>query len=315
MYLQALTAGYAVPKGAFNAAVHSVFRVAAYLKLEGDWELLTLTASSSADLPRGIRVGTPEGFTFERLHVGEAATCRDGMLHFGRGSIDLDLRTAGQWDFDLAALNFDASSPRVAASWQLVWRALNERQLASGAEMVGARLLHPRGIQVSETLRRLADGMAHLIAAAAGYDLSVSKAVSSLIGLGQGVTPTGDDLLVGCIAGLWCRIGHDASRKEYVSNLGKALIDLSAGRTTDISRSFLYHAALGHVSSTLAALADAICSGTDSSELLERANGAMSVGHTSGMDAVTGLLLGLAAWDRDALIPFEADSETGRNEG
>jgi hypothetical protein len=300
MYLQAITLGYAVPAEAFNASIHSVFRSAVNLKLEGDWHLLTLVSSFDADLPHGIRVDTPDGFTFEHLQVGAAVTCRNGVVRFHSALIEVDLSKARHWDFNLSACTFDATNPCVGSVMQSVWRALNERQLAYGAEMVGARLLHPQGVEGSATLRRLADGMAQLLEATAGYDLSVSTAVSQLIGLGQGVTPTGDDLLVGYIAGLWCRIGNDARRREYASNLGQTLIDLGV-RTTDVSRSFLYHAALGHVSSRLAGLAEAICKGMDSRELLETAQAAMSVGHTSGMDAVTGLLLGLAAWDRDLM--------------
>jgi hypothetical protein len=300
MYLQAITLGYAVPAGAFNASIHSVFRSAVNLKFEGDWHLLTLVASFDADLPHGIRVDTPEGFTFEHLQVGAAVTCSNGVVRFQSASIEVDLNKARRWDCDLSVYHFDWTNPSVSGAWQLVWRALNERQLAYGAEMVGAHLLHPQDVEGSATLRRLADGMAQLLAATAGYDLSVSTGVAQLIGLGQGVTPTGDDLLVGYIAGLWCRIGIDARRKEYVSNLGRTLIDLGV-KTTDVSRSFLYHAALGHVSSRLAGLAEAICQGQDSTNLLEKADATMSVGHTSGMDAVTGLLLGLAAWDRKLL--------------
>lgn len=298
MNLHAISLGYAVPPGAFNGRVHSAFRSAANLKLKNDWELLTLVASSEADLPRGIRVDTPEGFTFEALRVGEGVTCRNGIVRFRNASIQVDLREAPRWDCDLWARSFDGTKPQVRGAWQLVWRVLNERQLACGAEMSGAQVLHPQGVEGSGTLRRLADGLAQLRATTAGRDPSVSAAVSQLIGLGQGATPTGDDLLVGYIAGLWCRIGQDARRKEYVSNLGRTLMDLGV-KTTDVSRSFLYHAALGHVSSRLAGLAEAICRGADSGELLGRANEAMSVGHTSGMDAVTGLLLGLAAWDQN----------------
>jgi hypothetical protein len=300
MNLHAITLGYAVPLGKFNAGVYSVFHSVANLKLEGEWDLLSLVASSESDLPRGIRVDTPEGFTFEDLEVGETAICRDGLIRFQKGSIEIDLRKARRWDCDLSACTFDGTNPPAAGAWQLVWRALNERQFAYGAEMVGVHLLHPQDVQGSLTLRRLADGMAQLLAATAGYDLSVGSAVSQLIGLGQGVTPAGDDLLVGYVAGLWCSIGHDGRRKEYVAHLGRMLIDLGV-KTTDVSRSFLYHAALGHVSSRLAGLAGAICRGMDSGELLETANAAVSVGHTSGMDAVTGLLLGLAAWDRHLL--------------
>ena len=157
MYLQAISLGYAVPTGHFNANIRSVFRSAVNLKLSGDWELLTVVASSEADLPHGIRVDTPEGFTFEDLKVGEAVICSDGIVRFQNTSIEVDLRKAHRWDCDLSSCNFDGTNPSVVRAWQLVWRSLNGRQLAYGAEMVGALLLHPRDGEDSVTLHRLAN--------------------------------------------------------------------------------------------------------------------------------------------------------------
>ena len=67
--------------------------------------------------------------------------------------------------------------------------------------------------------------------------------------------------------------------------------------TNDISRTYLHHAVRGQVSSRLANLAEAISYGEDSERLLDIAETVMSVGHTSGMDTVTGLLVGLTAWE------------------
>lgn len=296
MHLNAITLGYAVPQGAFNGHIHSAFRSAVYLRLQDDWDLLTLVARAESDLPRGIRVNTPQGFSFEALRSGEAVACRNGTLRFPTAAIEVALGSARRWDCDLSAFAFDWTNPAVSRAWQLVWRILNDRQMAYGAQMVGENLLRPQENQGSLTIRRLVDGTAQLLAATAAYDADAGTAVAKLIGLGQGVTPTGDDLLVGYVAGLHCTVGRDPRRREYVSHLGRTMIDLGA-ETSDVSRSFLCHAALGHVSSRLAGLADAICTGTDSGGLIEIAEAAMRLGHTSGMDAVTGLLLGLGAWD------------------
>ena len=89
---------------------------------------------------------------------------------------------------------------------------------------------------------------------------------------------------------------------QFLAKLGKTIFHLSS-RTNDISRTYLYHAAQGQVSSRLSDLAEAICHGEDRERLSEVATAAFKVGHTSGMDAVTGLLIGLAAW-RDAGISY-----------
>ncbi|MGB8983915.1 MAG: DUF2877 domain-containing protein, partial [Anaerolineales bacterium] len=111
----------------------------------------------------------------------------------------------------------------------------------------------------------------------------------------SGLTPSGDDLLVGYLAGLWCTVQDKDERTRFVLKLGKNIIDLSS-KTNDISRTYLDHAAQGQVSSRLAELAEGICHGEDRERLGEVAEAAFKVGHTSGMDAVTGLLIGLSAW-------------------
>jgi hypothetical protein len=119
-----------------------------------------------------------------------------------------------------------------------------------------------------------------------------------MICLGSGLTPSGDDLLVGYLAGLWSAVRDINTRYQYVEKLGKTIM-LCAHRTNDISRTFLNHASQGQVSSVLADLAEAISTGETSECLLGSTESAMRLGHTSGMETVTGLLMGLIAWEGD----------------
>src|SRR5512142_935321 len=100
MYLPAISIGYAVPKGSFTASVHSVFRSAINLRLNGESHLLTLAISAEADLPQGIRLDTPKGFSFENFQVGESAICSEGILHFEKSSLTVQLNGARRWKCD-----------------------------------------------------------------------------------------------------------------------------------------------------------------------------------------------------------------------
>ena len=292
MYLRAISLGYAVPDGNFDASVHSVFQSALNLHLNSEDNLLTLIASSEGDLPQGIRLDTPEGFSFENFRVGDLVICRDGVLVFEKDSLTIQLSEARRWKCDLTALEFDPADPAVAAAWSFVWEALNERQRLAEAEIVAEELL---GKSAREGVpHRASKAIRDLLSAARRYDLTDSS-VQPLIGLGSGLTPGGDDLLSGYLAGLWCTVQGESKRAQFISSLGETIIHLSS-RTNDISRTYLYHAAQGQVSSRLANLADAICHGKNSERLSEIAEAAFKVGHTSGMDAVTGLLSGLTAW-------------------
>ena len=300
MYLPAISIGYAVPDGNFAASVHSAFRSALNLRLNRENNLLTLIASSEGDLPQGIRLDVPDGFSFEGFQTGEPAVCKDSILHFEKSSLTVQLSGARCWKCDLPALKFDPANPAVSAAWSFVWEVLNKQQRLSGAEIIAEKLFHASAR--AGVPHKAGEAMRDLVDATRRYDLDRS-AVKALIGLGSGLTPSGDDLLVGYLTGLWCT-GQDKNEgMQFVASLGETIIDLSS-KTNDISRTYLYHAAQGQVSSRLANLAEGIRRGENPGHLSEIAEAAMSVGHTSGMDAVTGLLIGLAAWNDPGTFYF-----------
>ena len=296
LQLNAITLGYAVPQDGFDGRVHSSFRSAANLKIDGNQYLLTLLLQSETDLPQGIRADSPQGFTFEDLPIHERLTCRDGILRFEKTLLEIDLRKGLRWQCDLSSFSLETTNSMFLASWEKVWQLLNSRQKLSGAEIVAEELLQPQDVQGPGLLKRMVKGVTGLIESTENMDLYTKDTVSALIGLGSGLTPSGDDLLVGYMAGLFCRVGRNKTRKKFISELGKTLIDLSK-KTTDISRTYLYHATKGQFSKNLTDLAEAICNGENSDHLYAVSTSAMQMGHTSGMDSVTGLLLGLKAWE------------------
>jgi hypothetical protein len=296
MRLEAVCVGYAVPRRSFDAEVHSAFTSAVNLRLVRGSRLLTLIAVEAADLPQGIRLNTLQGFSFEGLRTGEGATCRGGLLRFEHASLAVDLCMARRWKCDLPALDADMTNPATAAAWQTGWQALNTWQTRTGAEIIAEALLHPYTTRPSATAQKISELTRDLVSATRRNDSRANTTIAGLVGIGSGLTPSGDDLLVGYLAGLWCTARGRKERVEFLSGLGRAVVRLSR-RTNDISRTYLYHAARGQVSSRLAILARAISRGERSDRLLEVAEAAMQVGHASGMEAVTGLLLGLSAWD------------------
>jgi hypothetical protein len=287
LHLVTICAGDAVPRRNFDAQVHSVFSSAANLRPAKSSRLLSLLTAAQPDLPQGLRLNTPPGFSFESLRIGEIVTCRDGLLHFEHSLLTIDLRPAVRWNCDLPALAAHMQDPPVLAAWQSVAQILDARQARSAAGLPAGQLA---------ASSRMDAGINGLVSATRRCDLAATGQVAGLIGLGPGLTPSGDDFLVGYLAGLWCAAGISQPRVEFLSALGKAVVRLSR-RTNDISRTYLYHAAHGQVSSHLASLARAICRAARSNLLQAAAEAALQVGHESGAQSVRGLLLGLSAWD------------------
>lgn len=284
-----------MPRVDFDAFVHSVFRSALNLRLVGEDGLLTVLASNEGDLPQGILTDAPQDFSFEGLSVGSRAMCRAGVLHLD-GSLCIDLEGARSWEGYLPSIGADMQQGTAAIAWRCAWDTLNARQAWYGAEIVAEDLLYPPENKHSALFERVQQSFGAILAAAEGCRPPAEDAVGALIGLGTGLTPSGDDLLTGYMAGVCCAARGKAERLEYLSAFTNAVMRHAHG-TNDISRTYLHHAARGRVSSRLFHLAAAICGGSDLQHVRGCVEAAMQVGHTSGMETVTGLLFGLGVWD------------------
>jgi hypothetical protein len=301
--LTAISTGYAIPYIDFDATIHSVFRTAVNLRPVNKDLLLTLVVASEADLPQGIRLDSPDDFSFEQLSADRDVSCRDNILIFENSALAVEFYQGRRWQCNLPALGTDLTNPAVVEAWKCVWQSLNECQVNLGAEIIAQALLHSDGIAQSAISRWAGEAIRTLIEATRSYQSDDLSALTWLIGLGTGLTPCGDDFLVGYLAGLWCTVRDLVERRQFVSKLGQAVIHFSE-RTNDISRTYLHHATYGQVSSRLDNLAKAISRPESPEQLLLIAESAMQSGHTSGMDAVTGLLFGLATWEGETILAF-----------
>jgi hypothetical protein len=293
--VRALSVGRAVPRLNFQGAVHSIFRNAANVRGAGEGLLLTLLLAGEADLPQGIRLDAPNGFAFEGLPVGTRAVCREGVLALG-DTLRVDLRTASTWDCELSSLDADLTDPAVVSAWRHAWNALREERARSGPAMVMGGGSARTSAHRSVFEQRIDRVMHSVLEATANYDVVGMEDIGALVGLGTGLTPSGDDILTGYVAGLWCTVRRKPQRRAFLGAVANLVVRYST-RTNDIARTYLCLAARGQVSSRLVDLAAAICEGADRQRVLGAAEAAMRVGHTSGLESVYGLLLGLAAWD------------------
>ncbi len=294
-WLRAVSVGSAVPRHGFEGTVHSVFHRAANLRLPGEPVLLTLVLSEEADLPQGIRLEARGRSAFEGLLAGVRAACEDGILVVG-DSLTVDLRAASTWECDLSVVVVDMRDAAVATAWDHAWHTLQERQARAAPLVTAHQTVLAQHLEIAERA---------ILGATTKYDLDgMSSALGALIGFGIGLTPSGDDFLTGYLAGLWCTTRNVQEREDFLSALAQLVVDYSA-RTNDIARTYLLLAARGQVSRRLVDLARDIGRGADADSVVSSAQAAMQLGHSSGMETVTGLLLGLAAWDRpDMALPF-----------
>jgi hypothetical protein len=152
-----------------------------------------------------------------------------------------------------------------------------------GGEMPLARIARPR-IAAFESGLSLA-----LNSNAAAQALP--QAVAGLIGLGPGLTPSGDDFLIGALALL------DALGEPRVhGTLARAVTDVAPGLTSPLSACLLNAAAAGHMGEHLHRAVASVIAGNVAAAIAA----VRSIGHTSGWDMLAGIAttLRIVAADR-----------------
>ncbi|MGH2621962.1 MAG: DUF2877 domain-containing protein [Anaerolineales bacterium] len=158
--------------------------------------------------------------------------------------------------------------------------------LADGA----ARSLWPEGVPSEDLpaalLHRIADLVPELLSGLSRSDRDqIWQAASKLAGLGGGVTPAGDDFLLGAIHALW--VTREAETAQDLSN---AAVEVASLRTNVVSVAWLRAAARGEAAHEWHALFEAV---TQDLPIDRAARRLIQRGHTSGADGLAGFLAGL----------------------
>jgi hypothetical protein len=110
----------------------------------------------------------------------------------------------------------------------------------------------------------------------------LQHAAKGLAGLGQGLTPAGDDFLCGLM--LWTWVAHPAPR-EFCRDIAEA----AAPRTTTLSAAFLRAASRGECSVAWHKLLYALAGDADEG-LEQAARNVLACGETSGADTLAGFI-------------------------
>jgi hypothetical protein len=152
-------------------------------------------------------------------------------------------------------------------------------------ERAGAQALRsPAGARTRQALAR---------GIAAGDARAFADAACALIGLGEGLTPAGDDCVLGALAAV-----HRLAPGWLAAHAGQRdrLAEAARSRTTDLARDFLLEALDGRFAEPVLALLTALSdeSAGDAARRL------LAMGATSGADTLCGIRLGCRALEAHA---------------
>jgi hypothetical protein len=257
------------------ARVIAVFPSAMYLELRTPAEprVLALVCSDAVRLPNSVVVAVSSRTRpFDHVSEGAEAWVGDGWFEVDAPPTALRVRVRRWW----------APSPTLGplplARLVRGVRGLESAFDASACGLAG----HPDP-------RRLADHCA------AGDLASAVEAAERIVGLGPGLTPSGDDILCGLLLGLRLVGGsltHGGTAVWLADWLGAAVTEDAGTRTTALAATLLHCAARGEAGAEVAGVLRAVAGHEQLEPAVRRL---LAAGHTSGADLTFGLLAGCRA--------------------
>lgn len=258
-----------------TGTVHSVYRKTINLSFDGTLVALqaagsplspislitSLTEQEMSDLP--VSVGQPVSLTADTIHLPETAFCLDAAE-----TVETMLMPVSESDLPslTAQIRSILKHSTKGGFRNILFPSDKPTQL--GEQLVLAAAENHMNL-CSQKIR-----LFHYTTAA--YRLS------SIIGLGIGLTPSGDDFLCGVLAGLILR---DCTDHPFSTALQQQITQ-KLPDTNDISRAFLQCALQGQFS-------EAVCSLRHTSDAAQLSTAFSAIGHSSGMDTLCGILYAL----------------------
>jgi hypothetical protein len=262
------------------ARVIAAFPAAVYLKTRspGEPRVLALVSSDAARPPNAVVVAAScRELPFAAVREGDDASVGEGLVEIAgsgpRGGPPrrVQVKIRRWWDPS------PVLGPVSAARLGDVTRTLESETAGAVCGLAG----HP--------------GPRLLAGHCAGGDLAHAvDAAERIVGLGPGLTPSGDDVLAGLLVSLRI-LGASVPRGRtaiWLADWLGAAVTTHATRTTALAATLLHCAARGQAGTELASVLRGIAG---HSPLRPAVHRLLSVGHTSGADLAWGLVAGCRA--------------------
>lgn len=263
--------------------VHSVYKRAVNLSVQN--KLLSLQPKDSPMSPISLITNLSEEM-FSKLEIKEKDTyfiTKDTIIIKSGMS---DVRECSFMYCEASAMDLKLSGQLTSSRIRSLKDCLSSILLSDSTEGLRRVLFSPNEVvtcPIDETTDRWIRETQKAVKK--GEWMKGANCLSHLLGLGIGLTPSGDDFLCGVLAGL--ELGGKGLHPFAVSLRHRIVLDLS--RTNDISREFLQCA----VENQFALAVHSFYS--DSGNVIF--NKMKQIGHSSGIDTLCGILFAFGIWE------------------
>lgn len=224
-------------------------------------EILSIVTPEIGDGPFNLVVETDTQFA-EQLSLESPVSNSATQLHLG----------------DINILTTEAKLWNPRPDWELLLSKRNA--IAAHLFKLPVIAKHPSGTNYSASILQSSNSLA--VSLANADHPSSLDAAKGLAGLGQGLTPSGDDLLMGALYAVW--IIHP---QEVASGLAQGVAESAAPLTTSLSAAWLRSAGRGEAGIRWHEMLAAFLAG-NAGPINRSIEKILATGETSGADALAG---------------------------
>jgi hypothetical protein len=265
--------------GRFHGRVQSVFEGVVNIEHAGG-ELFTLGCRALDNGPNTAIVDIA-GFGRTGIAVNDRVAGADGELRVGYRNTVV-LATASAWEGSLPT--YPGANGRLRTHLRLA-RSYLHRHGEGGGMVAHGGAETEFALEVMAALEHRATLLIKALSQA--NHACACRHAKSMIGLGPGLTPSGDDFL----GGLFAVLNVAGSPCHGWLGGGTDVVAGAERLTNAISLAALTQAAAGRVRESIATLIESLMSGTPEG-LIESLRRVLAIGSTSGADLVAGILSG-----------------------
>lgn len=267
--------------------VDSVFDSVCNVTLSNN-EILVLADSNLPMMPNGVAINSFRPKEKMRLRPGQRIECNAKRIYL-ESSHSIHIENACSWSGKVAFNRQNVSKEQLHIRWNLLAIQVKKKL----PDVLKPLTWHPwfksGPLCTTTTIRTIKSLAKHH----APYSES-GKLLKHMLGLGPGLTPSGDDFTVGYLA--VCHTLGSLNKREDIKKTNEYLSPILRSTTTNISCHYLMKALKGEFVESLASLMSSLISLNNLKLRIDISNVLDKFGHSSGVDCCFGVLVGSAQY-------------------
>ncbi|QRG70743.1 DUF2877 domain-containing protein [Brevibacillus choshinensis] len=271
-----------VASGELHGSVHSLFDRTINIHCEENGELFTIACIELDNGPNTLVVDRKR-FQNMGIAVNDPVSVKADSLIIGK-ALSLTWQHARQWECVLPV--YPSSDQKLRENMAVIKEYVAAHGKSGGLKKASS----PANVfeaEVSSLLIARTNELYHALAH--GRWSEACEFAIGLVGLGPGLTPSGDDYLAGLFSVYHMPNAPCCLPYPFFEKFTRG----AHQRTNEISYMMIKKAAIGHVRESMVRLLEAVVNGTPE-EVVHSLGNVLGIGSSSGTDMAMGLISGLA---------------------